>query len=187
MKEAQELRNGHFVKIGNDLHLVLKAEYNKGGRNAAVMKMKMKNLSNGSVSETVYKANDRFNQVSLDKKEMQFLYQQDGMYSFMDQETFDQIDLTKDDLGDATNYLKEQMVINVSLYEGRPVGVELPIAVELEITYTEPGNKGDSSGRVLKPATLETGAQISVPLFINTGDKLKVDTRDGSYLGRVNA
>ena len=185
MKEAQELRSGNFVVINNDLHLILNAVYNKGGRNAAVMKMKMKNLSNGSVSETVYKANDKFNQVSLDKKEMQFLYEQDGAYTFMDQETFDQIDLTKEDLGDATNFIKEQMIINVSMYEGRPVGVDLPIAVELEITYTEPGNKGDSSGRVLKPATLETGYELGVPLFCETGEIIRVDTRNGEYMERV--
>jgi elongation factor P len=171
--------------MNNDLHLILKAEYNKGGRNAAVMKMKMKNLANGSVSETVYKANDRFDQVSLDNKEMQFLYEQDGAYAFMDQESFDQIDLTKEDLGDAVNYLKEQMIIKVSMYEGRPVGVELPIAVELEITYTEPGNKGDSSGRVLKPATLETGYQLGVPLFCENGEIIRVDTRNGEYMERV--
>ncbi len=185
MKEAQELRSGNFVKIGNDLHLIMNAVYNKGGRSSAVMKMKMKNLTNGSVSETVYKANDKFNQVSLDKKEMQFLYQQDNAYTFMDQATFDQIDLTKEDLGDAINYLKEQMTINVSMYEDRPVGVELPIAVELEITYTEPGNKGDSSGRVLKPATLETGYELGVPLFCETGEIIRVDTRSGEYMERV--
>lgn len=185
MKEAQDLRSGNVVKIGNDLHLILNAAYNKGGRNAAVMKMKMKNLTTGSVSETVYKAADKFNHVTLDKKEMQFLYEQDGLYTFMDQETYDQIELTRDDLGDAINFLKEQMIIDVSLYEGRAVGIELPTSVEMEITFTEPGFKGDSSGRVLKPAKVQSGYELQVPLFCEIGEIIRIDTRSGEYLERV--
>jgi len=185
MKDAQELRPGNVVKIGNDLTVVLAANLKVGGRGASLMRLKMKNLTTGSITDTAYKAADRFEFITLDQKAMQYLYESDGAYTFMDQETFDQIELTRDDLGDAIHFLKEEMVLSISLYEGRPVGVELPINVELEITYTEPGFKGDSSGRVLKPATLETGYEIQVPLFCEVGEIIRIDTRSGEYVERV--
>ena len=185
MKEAQELRAGHVVKMGNDLYMVLNATYFKGGRNAAVMRMKMKNLTNGSINETAYKAQDKFDFIPLEKKQMQFLYESDGMYTFMDQETYDQIQFTKEDMGDNIYFLKDEMVIDVSMIDERPIGIVLPINVDLKIEYTEPGNKGDSSGRVLKPAKLETGYQVQVPLFCNIGETIRIDTRSGEYVERV--
>lgn len=185
MKEAQELRPGHVVRMGNDLAMVMTAVYFKGGRNSAVMRMKLRNLSNGAIIENAYKAQDKFDFIPLEKKQMQFLYESDGRYTFMDQETYDQIELSKDDLGDNVYFLKDEMVIDVSMIEGRPVGIVMPINVDLKIEYTEPGNKGDSSGRVLKPATLETGYQVQVPLFCNIGETIRVDTRTGEYAERV--
>lgn len=185
MKEAQELRAGHVVRMGNDLAMVMTAVYFKGGRNAAVMRMKLRNLSNGAITENAYKAQDKFDFIPLEKKQMQFLYESDGRYTFMDQETYDQIELSKEDLGDNVYFLKDEMVIDVSMIEGRPVGIVMPINVDLKIEYTEPGNKGDSSGRVLKPATLETGFQVQVPLFCNIGETIRIDTRTGEYAERV--
>ncbi len=185
MKEAQELRAGHVVKMNNDLYMVMTAVYFKGGRNAAVMRMKMRNLTNGSINENAWKAQDKFDFIPLEKKQMQFLYESDGRYTFMDQETYDQIEFSKEDLGDNVFFLKDEMVIDVSMIEGRPIGIMLPINVDLKIEYTEPGNKGDSSGRCTKPATLETGYQVQVPLFCDIGETIRIDTRSGEYVERV--
>jgi elongation factor P len=186
LKTAQEVSTGNILKIGTDIFIILKATYNKSGRNSAVVKFKMKNLITGQIKEEVVKAGDKLEDIRLDKKTMQFLYEVGGDYNFMDQETFEQIDLTADDLGDAVNYLKEEMFIDVLLYEERPVGVELPNSVEREVTYTEPGLRGDTTGKVLKPATIETGYELNVPLFVNIGDIIRIDTRNGEYLERVN-
>ena len=186
MKEAQDLRAGNTVKIGNDLFIILKENYNKGSRGASTVRIKMKNLSTGSVSETVYRASDKFDHVILDRRKMQFLCQNNGFYTFMDNETYEQMDLTKDDLGDALNYLKEEMVIDVVLYGEKAVGVELPVQVEREIVYTEPAVKGDTSGKVLKVAKLDTGHEVKVPLYCVIGDKIKIDTATDEFVARVN-
>ncbi len=185
MKEAQDLRAGNCVKVNNNLYIVLKALYNKGARGASSVKMKMKNLATGSASESVYRASDKFEDVILDRRQMQYLYGNDGFYTFMDQETFEQMDLTADDLGDALHYLKEQMVIDVIVYELKAVGIELPITVEAEITYTEPAVKGDTSGKVLKNAKIDTGYEIQVPLYCSIGDKIKIDTRTDEFISRA--
>lgn len=185
MKEAQDLRVGNTVKVNNDLLIVVKGIYNKGARGASSMKLKLRNLETGSTSETVYRASDKFENVVLEKRKMQFLYNTDDMYTFMDQENYEQIDLNTDTLGDALNYLQEQMVIDVILHGEKPVGVELPINVDLEITYTEPAVRGDTGGKVLKEATLETKYLIQVPHYCNIGDKIRVDTRTGEFVSRA--
>lgn len=185
MKEAQDLRAGNCVKINNNLFIILKAIYNKGARGASSVKMKLKNLATGSASESVYRASDKFEDIVLERRQMQYLYSNGGFYTFMDQETYEQMDLTADDLGDALNYLKEQMVIDVIVHDTKAVGVELPINVEAEITYTEPAVKGDTSGKVLKPAKIETGYEIQVPLYCNIGDKIKIDTRTNEFVSRA--
>jgi len=185
MKEAQELRAGNTVKIANDLFLVQKMVYNKGARNASMVKLKLKNLDTGASAESVYKAADKFNDIILERRPMQYLYAGNDQYTFMDQETFEQIDLNKDDLGDTLNYLKEQMVIEVVRHEGKAVGVELPVNVELKIDYTEPAVKGDTSGKVLKNAKLETGFEIQVPLYCTTGELIRIDTRTGEFVARA--
>ena len=190
MKSAQELRSGSIFKKGNDLFLITKAQRHQStaGRKAskAEMKFKIKNIITGATSEITVEATEKMEDIRLDRRPMQFLYENGGDYSFMDQETYDQITLTKDDLEDNVNYLKEEMVIDVLLYEDRPVGVELPTMVDLEVTYTEPGLRGDTTGRATKPATVETNYELQVPLFINMGDIIRIDTRTGEYSERVN-
>lgn len=185
MKVAQEVKAGNTIKIGSDVVIILKSEFNKSGRNSAVMKFKMKNLITGAISEAVYKAADKMEDVRLDRRKMKYLYVEGKSYSFQDQESWDQVDLTEDDLGDAINYIVEEMDIDVIFYEGRAVGVELPNAVDREIIYTEPGVRGDTTGRVLKTAKLNTGYEVQVPLFCNIGDVIRIDTRTGEYLERV--
>jgi len=184
MKTAQELRAGNVVKIGTEAMVVLKADYNKSGRNSAVVKMKMKNLLTGSGQETVYKADDKFDVVILERREVTFSYFADPMYTFMDAD-YNQYEVDAENMGDALNYVEDGMACEVVFYEGRAISVELPNSVVREITYTEPGVKGDTSGKVLKPAKINTGFEVSVPLFCEIGDKIEIDTRTGEYRNRV--
>ena len=184
MKTAQELRAGNVVKIGNDAMVVLKAEYNKSGRNAAVVKMKMKNLLTGSGQETVYKADDKFDVVILERREVTYSYFADPLYTFMDAD-YNQYEVEAENMGDALNYLEDGMPAEVVFYEGKALSVELPTSVEREITWTEPAVKGDTSGKVLKPAKIATGFEIGVPIFVAQGDKVEIDTRTGEYRRRV--
>ncbi len=184
MKTAQELRVGNVVMVGNDPLVVQKAEYNKSGRNSAVVKLKFKNLLTASGSESVYKADEKFEIVMLDKKECTYSYYADPMYVFMDEE-YNQYEIEAESMGDALNYLEEGMEVEAVFYEGRAISVELPTIVVREITYTEPAVKGDTSGKVLKPAKTNTGMEIAVPLFCNIGDKIEIDTRTGEYRSRV--
>ena len=185
MREAQDLRVGNTLKVGNDLFIVTKFTYNKGARNASMVKMKLKNLSTAAITESVNKASDKFEDIVLERRKMQYLYGANDSYTFMDSENFEQIDLTKEDLGDALNYLKEQMTIDVVLYGERAVGVELPINVELKIVYTEPAVRGDTGGKVLKAAKAENGFEVQVPLYVNVGDVVRIDTRDGEFVARA--
>jgi len=186
MKTAQEFSSGNIIKMGEDVFIIQKAAFSKSGRNAAIVKLKMKNLITGQVKEDVVKASDKFDDVRLDKNTMQFLYMSDDEYNFMDNETFEQIAFRADDLGDALNYLIEEMTLDILFYEGKPVGVEVPRTVERAVTYTEPGLRGDTTGKVTKPATIETGYELQVPLFVNIGDVIRIDTRTGEYMERVN-
>ena len=184
MKTAQELRAGNVFMVGNDPMVVLKSEYSKSGRNASVVKMKMKNLLTGSASEAVYKADEKFDIVVLDKKECTYSYFADPMYVFMDGE-FNQYEVEAENMGDALNYLEDGMTLEVVFYDGKAISVELPTSVEREITWTEPAVKGDTSGKVLKPAKIATGFEVPVPLFVSQGDKIEIDTRTGEYRKRV--
>ncbi|WKU20546.1 elongation factor P [Advenella alkanexedens] len=184
MKTAQELRVGNVVMVGSEPLVVQKADYNKSGRNAAVVKLKFKNLLTGSGSELVYKADEKFEVVMLDKKECTYSYFADPMYVFMDEE-YNQHEVEADSMGDALHYLEEGMTVEVVFYEGRAISVELPTIIVREITYTEPAVKGDTSGKVLKPAKINTGFEIAVPLFCNIGDNIEIDTRTNEYRSRV--
>lgn len=184
MKTGQELRVGNVVMIGNDPLVVQKTEYNKSGRNSAVVKLKFKNLLTGSPSEAVYKADEKFETVVPEKKECTYSYFADPMYVFMDEE-YNQHEVEAESMGDALNYLEEGMTVEVVFYEGRAISVELPTIIVREITYTEPAVKGDTSGKVLKPAKINTGFELSVPLFCNIGDKIEIDTRTNEYRSRV--
>ncbi|HYC46121.1 MAG TPA: elongation factor P [Burkholderiales bacterium] len=184
MKTAQELRVGNVIMVGKDPLVVLKAEFNKSGRNASVVKMKLRNLLSSSTTETVYRADEKFDVVQLERKEVSYSYYADPAYVFMDEE-FNQYEVDKENMGDALNYLEDGMQVGVVIYNGRPISVELPQTVVREIAYTEPAVRGDTSGKVLKPAKLHTGFEVQVPLFCATGDKIEVDTRTGEYRSRM--
>jgi elongation factor P len=184
MKTAQEVRAGNVLMIGKDPMVVQKAEFTKSGRNASVVKMKLRNLLSGSGTETVYRADEKFETVQLEKKEATYSYFADPMYVFMDGE-FNQFEVEAENMGDALNYLEDGLACELTLYEGRAISVEMPNSVVREVTYTEPAVKGDTSGKVLKPAKLGTGFEVQVPLFVNTGDRIEVDTRTGEYKRRV--
>ena len=184
MKIAQEIRAGNVIMQGKDPMVVLKTEYSRGGRGAATVRMKMKNLLNGAGAEVVFKADDKMDQIILDKKECTYSYFADPMYAFMDAE-YNQFEVEAENMGDAISYLQEAMPVEVVFYEGRAISVELPTSVVREIE-TEPAVKGDTSGKVMKPARIVgTGFEIAVPLFVESGDKIEIDTRTNEYKKRV--
>lgn len=184
MKTAQEVRVGNVIMIGNDPMVVQKTEYNKSGRNSAVVKMKFKNLLTDAPSESIYKADDKFEVVVLDKKECTYSYFADPMYVFMDTE-YNQYEVEGENIGDALNYIEDGMQCEVVFYNEKAISVDLPNSVVREVTYTEPAVKGDTSGKVMKPAKISTGFELPVPLFVATGDKIEIDTRTGEYKNRV--
>lgn len=187
MKTAQEVRAGNVIMIGTAPMIVLKAEYNKSGRNSAVVKMKMKNLLTAQAQETVYKADDKFEPVILEKKNASYSYFADPMYVFMDEE-FNQFEVEKENLGDALTYIEEGMEeqCEIVLYEGKAISVELPTIVVREVAYTEPAAKGDTSGKVMKTARLHNGAELQVAAFIEIGEKIEIDTRTGEFKKRAS-
>jgi elongation factor P len=185
MKLAQELRTGNVIMMGKDPMVVVRAEYNKSGRNSAVVKAKLKNLLNASGTETVFKADEKFDVLVLDKKEVTYSYFADPMYVFMDAE-YNQYEIESDTMGDALNYIEEGMGCDVTFYEGRAISVEMPNSVVREVEYTEPAVKGDTSGKVMKPARIKpTAFTIQVPAFVEIGDKIEIDTRTAEYRSRV--
>ena len=184
MKTAQELRSGNVIMVGNDPLVVQKAEYSKSGRNASVVKMKFKNLLTGTASEAVYRADDKFDQVILDKKEVTYSYFADPMYVFMDPE-YNQYEVEAENMTDALKYLEDGLACEVVFYNGKAISVELPNSVVREVVYTEPAVKGDTSGKVMKPARLATGFELPVPAFVEIGDKIEIDTRTDEYRARV--
>ena len=183
MKIAQDVRAGNVLMINNNPMVVQKAEFSKSGRNASVMKMKLKNLLTGTGTETVYKADEKFEDIVLDRREVTYSYYADPMYVFMDQE-FNQHEVEKDDLGDAIHFLDDGLQCEMVLYQGKAISVDLPTTVVREIT-TEPAVRGDTSGKVMKPAQTSTGFVLNVPLFCESGDKVEIDTRTGEYKRRV--
>jgi elongation factor P len=184
MKIAQEVRAGNVIMIGKDPMVVQKAEFNKSGRNASVVKMKLKNLLSGSGTETVYRADEKFDVVQLERKEATYSYFADPMYVFMDAE-FNQHEVEKDNMGDALFYLDDGLPCEITFYDGKAISVELPTSVVREVAYTEPAVRGDTSGKVLKPAKITGGHVVQVPLFVATGDRIEIDTRTGEYRRRV--
>jgi len=176
MKTAQELRSGNVIMVGSDPLVVQKAEYNKSGRNAAVVKMKLKNLLTGAPSESGYKADDKFEVVVLDRKEVTYSYFADPMYVFMDAD-YEQYEVEAENMTDALKYLEDGLQCEVVFYNGKPISVELPNSVVREVIYTAPAVKGDTSGKVMKPAKISTGFELPVPAFVEIGDKIEIDTR----------
>ena len=184
MKTAQELRSGNVIMVDSDPLVVQKAEYNKSGRNAAVVKMKLKNLLTGAPSESVYKADDKFEVVVLDRKEVTYSYFADPMYVFMDAD-YEQYEVEAENMTDALKYLEDGLQCEVVFYNGKAISVELPNSVVREVIYTEPAVKGDTSGKVMKPARIGTGFELPVPAFVEIGDKIEIDTRTDEYKNRV--
>ena len=184
MKTAQELRSGNVVMVGSDPLVVQKAEYNKSGRSSAVVKMKFKNLLTGAPSESVYKADDKFEVVVLEQKDVTFSYFADPMYVFMDAD-YEQYEVESVNMTDALKYLEDGLQCQVVFYNGKAISVEMPNSVVREVVYTEPAVKGDTSGKVMKPAKISTGFELPVPAFVEIGDKIEIDTRTDEYKNRV--
>lgn len=186
MKTAQECRAGQVIMINDSPWVIQKAEFNKSGRNAAVVKMKLKNLLTAALTETVYKADDKFEGVILDKKEVTYSYYADPSYVFMDEE-YNQYELSKEDLGTMLNYMEDGMtdVCEITFYDGRPISLTPPKTVTRRIDYSEPAVKGDTSGKVMKMARLTTGFELQVAAFCETGDLVEIDTATDEYRARV--
>ena len=182
---TSDFKNGITIDIPEGLMQIIDFQHVKPGKGGAFVRTKMRNVRTGAVIDRTYNAGEKMEQAIIDKREMQFLYRDGSNYVFMDNSTYDQIEITPTQLGDAINYLKEQDNAMVNTYNDEIIGIDLPAAVELIITECEPGIQGDRVSGAKKPATLETGLVIQVPLFVNQGDKVKVDTRSGDYLTRV--
>ena len=182
---TNDLKNGITLELDNGLFQVMEFQHVKPGKGGAFVRSKLRNLRNGSVLERTFNAGIRVEQALLDKKDMQFLYRDGDEYVFMDTESYEQQNVAPTALGDAADYLVEQAVAQIAFYNGEIVTVEIPAAVELTITDTDPGVQGDRVSGARKPATLQTGKMLQVPLFINPGDRVRVDTRSGEYITRV--
>ncbi|MEU7991904.1 elongation factor P [Rothia amarae] len=186
MATTNDIKNGTVLKIDGNLWSIIEFQHVKPGKGGAFVRTKMRNVTSGKVVDKTFNAGAKIETATVDRSDYQYLYQDGDDYVFMDNKTYDQINVPSTVVGDAANYMLESQMATVALHEGLPLYIELPASVVLEITYTEPGLQGDRSTGGTKPATVETGAQIQVPLFLETGTKVKVDTRTGEYLGRVN-
>ena len=186
MVSAGDFRNGVTLEIEGQVMQIMEFQHVKPGKGAAFVRTKLRNVINGGVVEKTFRPTEKFPAARIDRVDMQFLYNDGELDNFMDINTYEQIALAKDVVGDALKFVKENEVVKVCSYNGKVFSVEPPLFVELEITDTEPGFKGDTATGATKPAIVETGAQISVPLFVNIGDRVKIDTRSEEYLGRAN-
>jgi len=182
---TNDLKNGLVLNLDGQLWAIVEFQHVKPGKGGAFVRTKLKNVLSGKVVDKTFNAGTKVETAVVDKRDMQYLYKEGSDFVFMDMSSFDQIHVPAATVGSGADYMLENQDTVVALHEGTPLYVELPASVELAISYTEPGMQGDRSTGGTKPATLETGAEIAVPLFITTGEKVKVDTRDGSYLGRV--
>ncbi len=186
MASTNDLKNGMVLNLDGQLWSVIWFQHHKPGKGGAMVKTKLKNVLSGKIVDKTFNADVRVDTANVDKRQMTYLYNDGESYVFMDSETFDQIPLSDGIVGDASHFLLDNQDAMVAVHEGTPLYIELPAAVELTVEYTEPGLQGDRSTGGTKPARLETGYEIAVPLFITSGERVKVDTRDGSYLGRVS-
>jgi len=183
---TSDFKKGRKIEYKGEPCEIIDFLHSKMGRGGALVKTKLRNLITGAVLEDTFRSGEKFPPPSLEEKDMQYLYEQDGMYYFMDTETYEQTPLTGEQFGEARQFTKENTVAKVLYFKGNPIGFEPPIFVELEVTETDPGYKGDTASGGSKPATLETGAVVKVPFHINQGDVIKVDTRTSEYIERVN-
>jgi len=185
MVETSDFRNGLHIEAEGDFYTIIWFQHHKPGKGGAVVRVKLRNIHTGAILERTFKSGERFREVNLDRRKKQFLYKDGTVFHFMDMQTYEQIELQADMVGDNALFLKDSMEIYILWLEEKIIGIELPNTVELAVTYTEPGLKGDTATGTTKPATLETGVEVRVPLFINIGDVLRVDTRTASYIERA--
>ncbi len=185
MVSAGDFKNGITIEYDGKVCQIVEFQHVKPGKGAAFVRTKLKDIVNGGVVETSFRPTEKFENAHIDRKDMQYLYSDGDLYHFMDTETYDQIALSESDIGDALKFVKENEMVKICSYKGNVFAVEPPLFVELAIIETEPGFKGDTATGATKPATVETGAQVNVPLFVNQDDVIKIDTRTGEYLSRV--
>ncbi len=185
MVSAGDFRNGLTIELDNGIYQVIEFQHVKPGKGAAFVRTKLKNIKSGGVVERTFRPTEKCPQAHIEKKDMQYLYHDGDLYNFMDVETFDQFGLNEDAVGDSLKFVKENEMVKMLSHNGDVFAIEPPLFVELEITETEPGFKGDTATGATKPATVETGANVLVPLFVETGDRISIDTRTGEYLKRV--
>lgn len=185
MISAGDFRNGITIEYDNNVYQIIEFQHVKPGKGAAFVRTKLKNIKSGGVVEKTFRPTEKCPQARIDRKDMQYLYEDGDLYYFMDTDTYDQVALNSETVGDALKFVKENEMCKICSYNGKVFSVEPPLFVELEITDTEPGFKGDTATGATKPAVVETGATVYVPLFVNQGDKIKIDTRTGEYLSRV--
>ena len=185
MISAGDFRNGITLEIEGTVYQIIEFQHVKPGKGAAFVRTKLKNIINGGVVEKTFRPTEKFPTARIDRVDMQYLYNDGDLYYFMNVETYDQIALNSDTIGDSLKFVKDNEMVKVCSYNGNVFAIEPPLFVELEVTETEPGFKGDTATGANKPATVETGASVNVPLFVEIGDKIKIDTRTGEYLSRV--
>ena len=185
MISAGDFRNGITIEVDSNIFQIIEFQHVKPGKGAAFVRTKLKNIKSGGVVEKTFRPTEKCPQARIDRKDMQYLYEDGDLYYFMDTETYDQVALNAETVGDALKFVKENEMCKICSHNGSVFSVEPPLFVELEITETEPGFKGDTATGASKPATVETGATVAVPLFVNQGDKIKIDTRTGEYLSRA--
>ena len=185
MVSAGDFRNGLTIELDNGIYQIVEFQHVKPGKGAAFVRTKLRNIKNGGVIEKTFRPTEKCPQAHIEKRDMQYLYNDGDLYNFMDVETFDQFGLNEEAIGDSLKFVKENEMVKMLSHNGEVFAIEPPLFVELEITETEPGFKGDTATGATKPATVETGATVYVPLFVETGDRISIDTRTGEYLKRV--
>ncbi|MBW1644960.1 MAG: elongation factor P [Deltaproteobacteria bacterium] len=185
MYSTPDFRKGLRIEVNGEPYIIVDFQHVKPGKGGAFVRTKLKNLLSGNVVDKTFRSGEKVGKPDLEEKEMQFLYQDGEGFHFMDNATYEQLALQEEVIGDSKNFLQENTNVTILFYQGRAINLELPIFVELEVTEAEPGVKGDTASGASKPVTVETGAKIQVPLFINVGDRLKIDTRTGEYIERV--
>lgn len=185
MYSTTDFRNGLKIEFGGEPYVIVFFQHVKPGKGGAFVRTKLKNLKTGAVLENTFRSGDKVNKPDLDERGMQFMYMLENAYHFMDTKTYEQIYLDQEQMGDAANYMIENLPVKILFFRGEPIGIDLPIFIDLQIVETEPGLKGDTVSGATKPATLESGAVVQVPLFLDVGDRIKVDTRTGTYIERA--
>ena len=186
MIDAGELRRGNILRIDGKLHQVLDFQHQKLGRGSAQVRLRLRDLASKATIERVFQASQRYERVRLDTHHVHYLYQDPSGYHFMDLESYDEVVLSRDEVGEAANYLVDNLELDIVAFEGRPIGVELPVAIDMPVTATEPGLRSDTATTATKAATVASGLQVLVPLFVQTGDVIRIDTRTGQYLTRAS-